>query len=190
MAETFKDRMKQLRRRAGFKSQMEAAEAIGCERGTVGMWEAPSSAVDSVSGDYLLDVARAYQVRPEYINTGKGDDGFPWSSGADAAMPSRSQSVRLDPVMLSQTYKALLSLEPEADHPLSLANLDDAAHFMQVYEMRAAMPAVPSDEEWIEFGRKLATLTPTGGDDGRGGGLMPTEGSHKSKVAGKVRRKG
>ena len=84
MSETFKERMKRLRLRAGLKSQLQAAEAIGCERGTVGMWEAPSSPVDSIGGDYLLPVARAYKVRPEYINSGKGGDGFPWSEPAGA----------------------------------------------------------------------------------------------------------
>lgn len=80
MPETFKHRMKRLRLRAGFKSHQAAADAIGCTRGNVSMWEAPSSDVKSV-GEYLLNVAAAYKVRPEYINSGKGDDGFPWSSG-------------------------------------------------------------------------------------------------------------
>ncbi|MGH8032720.1 MAG: helix-turn-helix transcriptional regulator, partial [Luteimonas sp.] len=77
MPETFKQRMKRLRLRAGYSSQAAAAEAIGCERGTVGMWEAPSSNVESVEG-YLLDVARAYKVRPDYINSGEGEDAYPW----------------------------------------------------------------------------------------------------------------
>jgi hypothetical protein len=112
-----------------------------------------------------------------------------WPNWTDeTAAPPHSQLVRLDPVMLSQTYKTLLSMEPEADHPLSLANPADAAHFVQVYEMRAAMPVEPSQEEWVEFGRKLAMLTPTGGDDGRGGGAVPVEGAGKGKMARKVRR--
>lgn len=78
MGETFKARMKRLRQRAGFKTHREAAAAIGCTRGTVAMWEAPSSAVKSVE-EYLLPVARAYKVRPDYINSGKGEDGYPWS---------------------------------------------------------------------------------------------------------------
>lgn len=79
MNDTFKARMKRMRLQAGLKSQQAAADVIGCERGTVGMWEAPSSAVDSVSGEYLLPVSKAYKVRPEYINSGKGNDGFPWT---------------------------------------------------------------------------------------------------------------
>ncbi|MFC4729500.1 S24 family peptidase [Coralloluteibacterium thermophilus] len=70
--------MKRIRLRAGYKSQKEAADAIGCERGTVSMWEAPSSQVKTV-GDYLLEVARAYKVRPEWVNDlDSDDDGFPW----------------------------------------------------------------------------------------------------------------
>lgn len=79
MSDPFKERMKRMRQQAGFTSQQAAADAIGCERGTVGMWEAPSSAVDSVSSEYLHAVSRAYRVRPEYINSGKGSDGFPWT---------------------------------------------------------------------------------------------------------------
>lgn len=77
MQETFKARMKRLRLRAGFKTHQAAADAIGCTRGNVSMWEAPSSDVKSV-GEYLLRVAVAYKVKPDYINSGKGDDGYPW----------------------------------------------------------------------------------------------------------------
>lgn len=59
MKEPFKERMKRIRVRAGYKSQGDAAEAIGCDRGTVGMWEAPSSAVQSLSSDWLFQAARA-----------------------------------------------------------------------------------------------------------------------------------
>lgn len=64
------------RKRAGFKSQEDAAKAIGCSRGTVGMWESGGT---QAIGDYLLDAARAYKVRPAWLNGGEGDDGFPWT---------------------------------------------------------------------------------------------------------------
>lgn len=76
MAETFKARMRRIRVRAGFKSQADAAQAIGCERGTVSMWEAPSSAVNAVSEEYLFKVAKAYRVSPQWINAGGTNDGF------------------------------------------------------------------------------------------------------------------
>ena len=76
--EPFKARMKRIRQRAGFNSQGDAAAAIGCPRGTVGMWEAPSSSVEAVSSDLLFSVARAYKVRPEWINDlASSDDGYP-----------------------------------------------------------------------------------------------------------------
>lgn len=70
--------MRRIRVRAGFKSQQAAADAIGCERGTVGMWEAPSSPVSAVSEEYLFDVGRAYKVRPDWINDlQRSDDDYP-----------------------------------------------------------------------------------------------------------------
>lgn len=81
MNETFKARMRRIRIRAGFASQQLAAQAIGCDRRNVGMWEAPSSRVQSVSTDWLFAVARAYRVRPEWINDLNCQlDGYPWSS--------------------------------------------------------------------------------------------------------------
>lgn len=79
-----------MRQRAGFKSQKTAADAIGCERGTVGMWEAPSSTVSAVGEEYLLSVACAYKVRPGYINSGTGEDDFPWSD-AGVVAPAETQ---------------------------------------------------------------------------------------------------
>ena len=78
MSETFKERMKRIRIRAGFKSQKEAADAIGCSRGNVGMWEAPSSPLQSVGHEWLFQVARAYKVKPEWINNlSDVNDGYP-----------------------------------------------------------------------------------------------------------------
>lgn len=88
MGEDFKARMKRIRLRAGFQSQGAAADAIGCKRGTVGMWEAPSSPVQSIN-DYLFEVARTYKVRPEWINNlASTDDGFPWE-------PTEGQRVKV-----------------------------------------------------------------------------------------------
>lgn len=89
MSETFKERMKRIRARAGFKSQKAAADAIGCDRGNVGMWEAPSSPVQSVGQDWLFPVARTYKVRPEWLNDlSSDDDGYPWQ-------PTEGQRVKV-----------------------------------------------------------------------------------------------
>lgn len=109
MDETFKERMKRMRLRAGFKTQGAAAEAIGCERGTVGMWEAPSSQVDAVGNEYLLEVAAAYKVRPEYVRTGKGDDGFPWTGSAEVP-PAAA-----DKKDMVAEHPASYEVRPEAD---------------------------------------------------------------------------
>ena len=59
----FSERMKLARLRAKL-TQVQASEAIGCSRGTVGMWE---TTVESISGEFLLTAARVYKVRPEWI---------------------------------------------------------------------------------------------------------------------------
>lgn len=182
MTETFKERMKRMRLRAGLKSQQKAADAIGCERGTVGMWEAPSSAVDSVSGEYLMRVASAYRVRAEYINSGEGDDSFPWSS--EAASESRSQPMRLDPEIVEATHKALTdmySLKGRTYHE------EDVARFVLVYEKLALRKAGVSEAEL--FGAGLSdTLTPQGATSERTAGV-PSKGTDKGVVARRVRRK-
>lgn len=95
MNETFKDRMKRIRLRAGFKSQKLAADAIGCDRGNVGMWEAPSSPLQSVGHEWLFHVARVYQVRPEWINNLSDDnDGFPWNSLAEKKVKVHAYEIR------------------------------------------------------------------------------------------------
>jgi hypothetical protein len=134
--ETFKERMVRLRKRAGFKSQQEAAEAIRCKRGTVGMWEAPSSAVESV-GEYLLATARAYKVRPEYLKTGAGDDGYPWTDAPDMAesskFPPLSQPERIDPQILAEAAR-LARTRAEAIGFKDLNHEVDAGPLVKAYE--------------------------------------------------------
>lgn len=184
MTETFKNRMKRLRLQAGLKSQQAAAEAIGCERGTVGMWEAPSSAVDSVSGDYLLAVACAYKVRPEYINTGKGDDGFPWSAGVKSAAPSHSHPVRLDPEIVAAAHKALRDMYALKER---IYHEDDVARFLLLYDKYAMRKAGVSEAELLGAGlddTEMPQGAPSGRDDG-----VPDAGTDKRVVARRVRRK-
>lgn len=109
MDETFKERMKRMRLRAGFKTQGAAADAIGCERGTVGMWEAPSSQVDAVGNEYLLEVAAAYKVKPEYVRTGKGDDGFPWPGSAEVPPTAADNTAK------AAESPASYAVRPDAD---------------------------------------------------------------------------
>jgi hypothetical protein len=99
----FKAYMKMARLRAGFASQQAAADAIGCERGTVGMWEAPSSAVEKLSGEFLFPVAKAYRVRPEYLSGDSDDEGYPWRP--DAPDPAASQPRRYDLEILASAIE-------------------------------------------------------------------------------------
>lgn len=184
MTETFKDRMKRLRLQAGLKSQKAAAEAIGCERGTVGMWEAPSSAVDSVSGDYLLAVACAYKVRPEYINTGKGADGFPWSVGAKPTTPSHSHPMRLDPEIVSSAHESLRDMYALKER---IYHEDDVARFLLIYEKFAMRKAGVSEAELLGAGLD-DTEMPQGAPSGRNDGV-PDAGTDTRTVARRVRRK-
>lgn len=150
--ETFKERMKRIRLRAGYKSQGLAAKAIGCERGTVGMWEAPSSNVMSVS-DKLFEVARAYKVRPEWINDlSSDDDGYPWEPGAKQS--GDSQPLRLDVDTIVSTTKALLVFMRRRDPSatLNLADRTDAELFASAYALAI------SGAEDIEFAASVADL--------------------------------
>lgn len=123
--ESFKQRMKRIRLRAGFKSQGDAATAIGCERGTVGMWEAPSSNVSSV-GEWLLQTAHAYKVRPEWLNNLRSDDdGYPWQS----AIQSQSHSARLSgEIILSAYREAVMKYESIGLSATSFKPLTDPDH--------------------------------------------------------------
>ncbi len=111
MSEGFKARMRRIRLRAGYKSQADAAQAIGCERGTVSMWEAPSSAVNKVGQEYLFQVARAYCVAADWINRGGPNDGW-HESTTRVSGPSKESEPHvggyLDPTRRKQIYSRLL----------------------------------------------------------------------------------
>lgn len=187
MAETFKQRMKRMRSRAGFRTQQAAASAIGCERGTVGMWEAPSSAVSAVGSDYLLAVAAAYKVRPESINAAVPDD-FPWSPAAPAPEGDLYHA-RLDEDMLAETHKACRKFAQRQGKTFSVET--DPARFLHVYLLRVKLPSHLSEDELMEFGASVQTImtTPQGASaDGRSDGVSVT-GADEQKVARGGRRR-
>lgn len=187
MEEPFKARMKRLRLQAGYKSQADAAAAIGCERGTVGMWEAPSSAVASV-GQYLLAVAKAYRVRPDFVETGTGSDGFPWT--AATAPTLASQSAILDPGKLQLSSEFV-------DQQLEMWGVEATAEkrFLLIAAAYAHL-TTESVPNRLDLSRRLMDLVaekenvgqgkaggPGSGDRGRNEGPAP-----KAKAAG--RKKG
>lgn len=112
-----------------------------------------------------------------------------WEPVEETAQLRNSHSLRLDPVMITETHRALRELEEDEGRNFSLEDEAGAARFALVYEMRAAMSEKPTQAEWVQFGRKLAAIKiQTGGDDGRSGGV-PVEGTGTKGVARGLRRK-
>lgn len=188
MGETFKERMKRLRLRAGLKSHQAAADAIGCDRGTVSMWEAPSSMVKAVSGEYLIATGRAYKVDPDFINTGKGSDGYPWSPmGASDAASEQAQPSNLDPQIVSVTLRILRDAAKKNNRPFDADG--DLAEFLHVYALCSAIPSGRSTPELDSSGSDLGDAPERGyAKDERARIGVPTDGSPKEKVARKVRK--
>lgn len=157
MNEDFKERMKRIRLRAGFKSQAAAAAAIGCDRRNVGMWEAPSSPVQSVGQEWVFRVARAYRVRPEWVNDlSSTDDGYPTD---EAPLPPVS------PPATPPDYVRVVDLGAEASMGDGRVNDDSpevirAVDYTQQY-IRGLVGFVPPPGRLVLF-------------TGRGDSMMPT----------------
>ena len=162
MSEDFKARMKRIRIRAGFGSQQAAAEAIGCPRGTVGMWEAPSSPVQSIGNEWLFEVARAYRVHPAWINKlDSVNDGFPWqpltaqhlAASTEEISPSFARlltAANVDPAepMTQASLARALGVSPSTVSAWRSSGVSkDGAEFA---EQKFSLPA-----EWILFGTGL-----------------------------------
>jgi hypothetical protein len=111
--------------------------------------------------------------------------------GVETAPGKDSQPVILDPLMIAETHKTLRDLKKEQGLTLFLEDPEDAARFVQLYQLRAALPAQPSSEELIQHGRKIAVIMTARGaeKDGRGDGV-PAKGTGKANVAGRIRHKG
>lgn len=63
------ERIKKWRKEAGFGTQQELANAVGCTRGTVAMWE--TDKVDRVGGEYIGLLSIALGKSPQMIQTGR-----------------------------------------------------------------------------------------------------------------------
>ncbi|SEJ55148.1 hypothetical protein [Frateuria terrea] len=85
-----------------------------------------------------------------------------WMDGEESAPLSQSQPLLLDPVMLAETHRTLRELEEERGRTFFLEDESDAARFVQLYQERAALPKHPSQEDWVQFGRKLAVIAARG----------------------------
>src|SRR5688572_24991880 len=77
---TFPERARMARIRAGYPNEAAAAADIGCSRPLVISWE--KGEAKSIGSKYLLDAAKAYKVRPEWLLMETEDDGYPWVPGS------------------------------------------------------------------------------------------------------------
>lgn len=86
---TLTERARYARKRMGL-TQVEAAKAIGCSRGTVAMWE--SDGVAAIE-KYLYPAALVYKVDPDWLNSGKGTDKYPWQPSGVREVPVHAYEV-------------------------------------------------------------------------------------------------
>lgn len=126
------------RKRAGFRSQEAAAKAIGCSRGTIGMWE--TNGTQRIE-EYLHPAARAYKVRPEWLNMEANDDGYPWESASNVVPLVRETAggyPASQPLQQTPLRIALQLVAEELDgRGLALPIPKRAALTESVYEMLA-----------------------------------------------------
>lgn len=137
-------------------------------------------------GNYESSAPNARQPRPDELPNIAAALGV--SVGelfGEPATGNQSRPLRLDPAMIAETHRTLRELEKDEGRTFSLEDEQYAAWFVQVYALRAGMSAQPTSEEWVEYGRKLATITLQGAGDGRTDGV-PAQGTGTRKLARKV----
>lgn len=128
----------------------ELARRVGVKPSAAYQWE--SGSTKSLKADTAIALAEELGVDVVWLVTGR-------KPKAGAAVPSQSQPLQLDPNMLAETHRTLRELEEEEGRRFFLEEDSHAARFVQLYQERAAMPKHPSQEEWVQFGRKLAAMT-------------------------------
>jgi transcriptional regulator with XRE-family HTH domain len=174
-AMNFASNLRRLRTKAGM-TQEQLAHACGFSgQSRIGNYESSAPTARQPKPDELPRIAAALGVEVGELL-------------GEPAAPGQSRPVRLDPAMIAQTHKTLREVEETEGRKFSLEDERYSAWFVQVYAMRAAMPAKPTPEEWVEYGIKLASITtPQGAEDGRGNSV-PTQGTGTGKMARKVHR--
>jgi len=104
--------------------------------------------------------------------------------GEEIAPDGRSQSARLEPAKVAETVMALRNVFATRGSDFDVA--EDPELFVLAYGIREQMSPVPSTEELIDFGIKLADMIPMGGDEnGRNDG---TEAGAADRVKARKRR--
>jgi transcriptional regulator with XRE-family HTH domain len=134
-------------------NQAELAKACGLKGPSISGWFGKASKpTRMIGGDNLIAVGKVLDLTPEWIITGRG---------AKTAAESHSHSVRLEPLMIAETHRALSRIYAEKGRTYRIE--DEPARFVRVYEARASMSSKPNQDEWVEFGRKLeAIMAPMG----------------------------
>lgn len=134
-------------------------------------------------GNYESSAPKARQPRPDELPKIAAALGVPVGElFGDAPLDGQSRPLRLDPAMITETHRTLRELEEDEGRTFSLEDEHYAAWFVQVYALRAGMSAQPTSEEWVEYGRKLATITLQGAGDGRTDGV-PVKGTGARNMA-------
>jgi hypothetical protein len=160
----------------GDHSPASVARRLNVSAQRLGNWE-----TRGISKAGALDAQDCYGADANWLRTG---------SGARTAPQQQSQSLRLDPVKLSEVHRALRELSKDAGKSFDIERDADSARLLQAYEIRVQMPAKPSHEEWTRYGMRLARIMATQGaaPDGRRDSV-PTEGTDTGRVARRIRGK-
>lgn len=118
MPRSLMERARFARLRAGYRLPQEAAEAIGCSRPLVLSWE--NGGAKSIGGKYLLAVAKAYRVNPDWLALTTDADGFPYEPVTVPPRTERGPShvERPEPVTL-RTALDLLAFDEDQAGPYS-----------------------------------------------------------------------
>lgn len=148
MRKSLQERARFARLRAGFRLPQDAADAIGCSRPLVLAWE--NGSAKSIGGKYLLPVAKAYKVRPEWLTLNADDDGFPFTAAEPISKPAAqgiplSQIGRPDPHILHEAVTLLLF---DLDHGGPRSARSASSLLQELYDrIAAAGGQLPAEEE-------------------------------------------
>jgi phage repressor protein C with HTH and peptisase S24 domain len=124
----------------------QAADLIGCSRPLVLAWEKGDNTLKG--SKYLLPAARAYKVRPQWLSTGTGEDGFPWTDLMQGPLVSEMLS---QPVARFETEDGYVRF-PLLEGFAGMGRGDYIGDYPEVVE------SLRVSREWVE--RKLPGVPP------------------------------
>lgn len=172
---TIGSRIRHRRKELGI-DRRDLAKAVGISYTTLADLETERSKSTTV----LDRIADKLGVSTEWLRTGR-----PKREGkVNESLATRP--VRLDPDMIAETAKALrLYFERQG---IAFSIEDDPELFIQAYGWRVELPEVPTPQNHIDFGSRLAGLKPKGvSADERGTGV-PDVGTSPAEAGQRRRR--